>query len=325
MPSGRIEVALGAVILLLSGILLLAAPRFFEPANLRDIVLANLPVLIAALGATVVILTGEIDISVGSTFAVCSVVAGTLAAGGLSMPLVAAVALSTGALIGLANGALVAWLRIPSIVATLAAMVVLRDGLRWITEGAWVQNLPSRFQWFGLGQDAYPVVAVGGAALLTTATAWALRHTRAGRTVYATGSSPDAARLASIDTAAVRLSVFIVAGLFTAAAALTNAVRFTQVPANTGLGLEMKVIAAVVVGGAAITGGRGSILGTVLGVVLLGISGPALTFLGASAYWERALAGVIILVAVTMQAAARVRLIGRGEVRPADMDRHELA
>lgn len=325
MPSRRIEMALGAVILLLSGILLVAAPRFFEPANLRDILLANLPVLIAALGATVVILTGEIDISVGSTFAVCSIVAGTLAAGGVPMPAVAAGALGAGALIGLANGALVAWLGIPSIVATLAAMVVVRDGLRWVTEGAWVQNLPSSFQWFGLGQGAYPLVAVAAAGLLTLATAWALRYTRAGRTVYATGSSAEAARLASIDTNAVRLAVFVAAGLFTAAAALVNAVRFTQVPANTGLGLEMKVIAAVVVGGAAITGGRGSILGTVLGVVLLGISGPALTFLGASAYWDRALSGAIILVAVGTQAALRLRLFAAGRVRSARTDGHELA
>ena len=122
--------------------------------------------LIAAVGATLVILTGEIDISVGSTFAVCSVVAGTLATIGAPMPAVVLGALAVGAMIGAVNGVLVAWLHIPSIVVTLAAMVTLRDGLRWITQGAWVQNLPASFQWFGLTQQAYPAIAVGIAVLV---------------------------------------------------------------------------------------------------------------------------------------------------------------
>ena len=108
MSAPRIEAALGLVILGLAAVLAVFAPRFFEPANLSDLVLANVPVLLAALGATLVILTGEIDISVGSTFAVCSVVAGTLATIGSPLPVVIAGALATGALIGAANGALVA-------------------------------------------------------------------------------------------------------------------------------------------------------------------------------------------------------------------------
>jgi rhamnose transport system permease protein len=311
MSTYRFEAALGLVILALAAALAVAAPRFFEPANLSDLVLANVPVLIAAMGATLVILTGEIDISVGSTFALCSVVAGALATLGSPLPLVLAAALGCGALIGAVNGALVAWLSIPSIVVTLAIMVALRDGLRWATGGAWVQNLPASFQWLGLPQSVFPAVALGVAAGLAILTAWALRSTRGGRIVFATGSSGDAARLAAIDTQRVRFAVFVCAGLFTALAAVVNAVRFTQVPPNTGLGLEMKVIAAVVVGGAAITGGRGSIAGTVLGAVLLGMTGPALTFLGASAYWERALQGSIILAAVVVQALARTRRAGR--------------
>jgi rhamnose transport system permease protein len=125
----------------------------------------------------------------------------------------------------------------------------------------------------------------------------------AGRAIYATGSNPNAARLAGFDTAFVKLSVFGVAGALTGLAALLNSVRFNQIPSNTGLGLEMKVIAAVVVGGTAIAGGRGTVAGTVLGVVLLGALGPALTFMGVSAYWERAIQGVIILATVAVDAA----------------------
>src|SRR5205814_4605147 len=133
-------------------------------------------------------------------------------------------------------------------------------------------------------------------------TAWTMRNVAVGRAVYATGANGEAARLASIDTAFVKLSVFTVAGALTGLAALLNSVRFNQIPSNTGLGLEMKVIASVVVGGAAITGGRGTFTGTVLGVILLGPIGPALTFLGVTAQWERALQGAIILAAVTIDA-----------------------
>ena len=134
---------------------------------------------------------------------------------------------------------------------------------------------------------------------------WALRYTAAGRLLYATGSSLDAARLAGVNTPLVKLSAFACLGALTGVAAILNAMRFNQIPANSGLGLELKVIAAVVVGGTAITGGRGTLPGTLLGVALLGAIGPALTFLGVSAYWERAIQGAIILLAVAVDAIPR--------------------
>ena len=143
--------------------------------------------------------------------------------------------------------------------------------------------------------------------MLLVSIAWTLRRLPAGRAIYATGSNAEAARLAAIDTVRVRFGVFAAGGALTGLAAILNAVRFNQIPGNAGLGLEMEVVAAVVVGGAAITGGRGTILGTALGVALLGIIGPALTFLGASAYWERALQGAIVLAAVGIAAARHSR------------------
>jgi len=143
--------------------------------------------------------------------------------------------------------------------------------------------------------------AAGMATLLVVAMAWSARNLAAGRAIYATGSNPTAATLAGLDVPLVKFSVFTIAGALTALAAVINAARFTQVPSNSGLGLEMKVIAAAVVGGAAIRGGRATLLGTVLGVVLLGAIGPALTFLGVNAYWERAIQGAIILAAVVVK------------------------
>jgi rhamnose transport system permease protein len=298
----RREISVGIAILALMAVLAFVAPGFFSPENQTDLLFANMPVLIVALGMTLIILSGEIDISVGSQFAICSVAAGIFAKLGLPAPLAGLAACLVGALMGAINGALVAWVRIPSIVVTLATMVALRDGLRWATEGAWVQDLPPGFQWFGLSQTGSRVVTVAIAAALVVAAAWALRHTAAGRAVYATGSDKNAARLAGIDPARVTFWVFVITGALTGFAAFLNAVRFSQIPANAGINLEMKVIAAVVVGGASITGGRGTIAGTTLGLILLGDIGPALTFLGVSAYWERAIQGAIILTAVAIDA-----------------------
>lgn len=317
LASRRREAGLAATIVLLAAVLAVFAPGYFSAENLNDVALANLPVLIVAIGMTLVVLTGEIDISVGSLFAVCGVVAGLAAKLGWPMPAVIAGVCLLGAAIGGVNGWLSAAIRIPSIVATLAMMVVLRDGLRWTTQGAWVQDLPAAFQWFGLSQAAYPWVAGLLGFTLLAGTAVALRHLAAARAIYATGSNQEAARMAGINTVRVKLFAFAAAGGLTGLAAVVNAVRFSQIPSNSGLGLELKVIAAVVVGGAAIRGGSGTMAGTLLGVVLLGALGPALTFLGVSAYWERALQGAIILAAVGLDAAPWGRRAGRRRQVPA--------
>ena len=307
MKAHSREISVAIAIFVLAVLLALVAPGYFSRENLSDLFLANVPVLIVALGMTLVIVIGQIDISVGSIFAICGVSAGLFAKSGVPAPLAGLGAFLVGAALGALNGALVAYVRIPSIVVTLASMVALRDALRWQTQGAWVQDLPAGFQWFGLSQSTYPVMSLIVAVALSESIAWGLRNLAAGRAVYATGSNEEGARLAGIRTSLVTFSVFGCMGALTGMAAALNAVRFNQIPSNAGLGLEMKVIAAVVVGGAAITGGRGTIAGTVLGVILLGVIGPALTFAGISAYWERAVQGGIILAAVVM-AAVRPRI-----------------
>jgi rhamnose transport system permease protein len=298
----RREASIAIVIACLAVLLAAVAPGYFARENLSDLFLGNMPVLIVAIGTTLVILTGNIDISVGSMFAICGVVAGVVAKASGSVAVAGLAACTAGAALGALNGSLVAYLRMPSIVVTLATMVALRDGLRWWTQGAWVQDLPAGFQWFGLQQATYPVVACGSVVLLQSTIGWVMQNLSAGRAVYATGSNEDAARLAGLNTAAVKCAVFTAAGALTGLAALLNSVRFNQIPTNAGLGLEMKVIAAAIVGGAAIRGGQGTLMGTLLGVILLGAIGPALTFLGVSAYWERALQGAIILAAVAIDA-----------------------
>src|SRR5688500_770003 len=174
-------VALAALLLAVG----VAAPAFFGAGNLRDLALNNAPVLLVAVGMTLVILAGEIDISVGSQFAVCSVAAGLLAKAGVPVALLPLLVMAVGAAMGAVNGALVGWLGLPSIIVTLAMLVAWRDALRWATEGAWVQDLPANFQWFGFGQGAARWGIVGVALGVLWTAGWALRHLRAGRAVYA--------------------------------------------------------------------------------------------------------------------------------------------
>jgi rhamnose transport system permease protein len=279
------------------------APSFFSAANLRDLALNNAPALLVAVGMTMVILAGEIDISVGSLFAVCSVVAGHLAKLGVPVPLLMPCLLAMGAAMGAINGALVGRLGLPSIVVTLAMLVAWRDGLRWMTEGAWVQDLPANFQWFGLGQRFGQGMIVAVALAVLIGFAWMLRNLRAGRAIYAVGSDAEAARLAGIEPRRVIFGVFVLMGALTGLAALLNAVRFSSIPGNAGQGLELKAVAAVVVGGTAITGGRGRLFGTLIGVALLGTIGTALTFAGVNPFWEKAIQGGIILAALVADIA----------------------
>jgi rhamnose transport system permease protein len=303
--------ALGAVLVVV-GVL---APSFFAPGNLRDLIINNVPIMLVAIGMTLVILVGQIDISVGSQFAVCSVAAGVLAKTGLPMPLVFAAVMLTGALMGGLNGTLVGWLRLPSIIVTLAMLVMWRDALRWTTEGAWVQGLPENFQWFGLGQSNGEIVIVMISLVLFVAFAWSLKNLVLGRTVYAVGSDAEAARLAGINSPNVVFWVFVVMGALVGVAALLNAIRFSAIPGNSGAGFELKAIAAVVVGGAAITGGRGTLIGTLIGVALLGTIGTALTFLGINPFWEKAIQGAIILVALVSDVAlGRLERNGRSDL-----------
>jgi rhamnose transport system permease protein len=265
----------------------------------------NAPVLVAAVGMTLVIVCRQIDISVGSQFSICGVVAGLLAKAGAPIPVVGLGTLAAGAGLGAVNGVLVAGLGLPSIVVTLATLVVLRESLRYAREGEFVRNLPPGFQWFGAGQSGGQWLVVAAALTVFAAFALGLRSLSAGRAVYATGSDPEAARLAGIRPRRVVFGVFVVMGALAGLAALLNAVRFGDVDPNSGTGLEMQVIAAVVVGGVAISGGRGTLIGSLIGVGLLGTIGPALVFLHAEAQWEKAIQGIIILLAVASDALYR--------------------
>ncbi|MEI8089302.1 MAG: ABC transporter permease [Opitutaceae bacterium] len=287
---------LGALLAVLLGLALLA-PAFFSPQPLLTLITREAPTLVVACGMACVIITRQIDISVGSIFSVCSVCAGLLAARGWPLALVLPASVGLGALFGAFNGFLVAVLRLPSIVVTLATMVTLRQGLNLVRQGEFV-NLPDHVQWFGLSQTAGQLVLVSTALGLLVAQALAMRHIAAGRYIYAVGTDAETARLAGIRPQLVTLLVFVFIGALTGLGAMMNLAQSPQVQPLTGNGLELKVIAAVVVGGVAISGGRGNLWGAFAGLLLLACVSPALTHLHVEAYWEKAVHGAIILLAV---------------------------
>jgi rhamnose transport system permease protein len=296
------EFWIGLTYLALLAALAIFAPRFYQGNEARNILVATTPVLVAAVGMTLVILARNIDISIGSQLSICGIVAGLLSKAGFPMPLVAPAVMLVGAALGAVNGLFVAALGLPSIVVTLATMVIFRNALQWCREGAFVNNLGPDFQWFGLGQAAGQWVVVSIAGITWMAFALGLRFLAGGRAIYATGSDLEAAWLVGIRSRRVVFFVFILMGALTGLAALLSAVQLPNVDPTAGAGLELEVIAAVVVGGVAISGGQGNLLGVLLGVVLLATIRPALIFFHTEPYWEKALQGAIILIAIASDA-----------------------
>jgi rhamnose transport system permease protein len=288
------------------------APSFFAPENLRDIALNNAPLLLVATGMTLVILVG------GSTSrsARSSRSSASLPACSPSRSRNAAVAAErigdrrrTRSAERPARGAA----GLPSIIATLATLVAWRDGLRWATEGAWVQDLPPDFQWFGLGQASGQLLIVLAALAVLIALDFLLHHVAGGRAVYAVGSDREAARLAGIEPERVTFLVFVLMGALTGLAAFLNAARFSAVPSNIGIGLELKAIAAVVVGrhGDPRRPRQPDRNARRRGAARH--DRPGLTYAGINPFWEKAVQGAIILAAL-----ASDRVLGR-------LERHALA
>ncbi len=177
-------------------------------------------------------------------------------------------------------------------------MVIFRESLRWYREGEFVRGLQDKLQWFGTDQQTGPWIILATSLVMFIALSIIYRYLPGGRSIVAVGSNQEAARLVGIRPQRVLLGVFVLMGALVGLAALLGATRFGDIDPNSGNGLELQVIAAVVIGGTSISGGRGSLLGTVLGVILLGLIGPALVFLHIQPQWEKALQGIIILAAV---------------------------
>ncbi|WP_055046655.1 ABC transporter permease [Devosia sp. A16] len=286
-------------------------PQFLSLDQLRIILLLTPLIMIAAMGQMMVIVARHVDLSIGSTLGFSAMVSGLLYRFVEGEPWWVGVPLSVavGAVLGLVNGLLVQLFRLPAIIVTLGTLSLYR-GLTFIISNAKQidrQWIPSELK--GLSQTS-PILGIPwiifiafGVALLTH---YFLNHTRIGRQVYAVGSNPVAAPLRGIDVTQVTLLVFTISGALAGLAGILYASRWGFVnPSNTGSGFEFQVIAAVVIGGVSINGGVGTVLGTVLGVLLLGCVAAALPLLGIPGTSQAAIYGAVILVALLIDRTVR--------------------
>ena len=294
-------------------IVAIANPNFLQPGVLRDVLVNNAPYAIIACGLTFVIVTGEIDISVGSLAGLLAAVMGLLTSSdyaGMHVALAVPIVLAIGTVVGLLNGVLVAYLRVPSIITTLGMLTALRGVTELLMGGKWIQNLPPALRFFGTGAILGVPVSIWSAVIVIAGCMLLATRTPLGRRIYAVGSNVHAARLAGLSPRRIKVFAFTFTGFLVAVAMLVSVPKLSVIDPGIGKGWELFVVTAVVVGGTSISGGKGTIIGTVLGVLLLGIVGTVLIFLrlgDRATYWERAIQGAFILLAVVVDHLGRRR------------------
>ncbi|WP_315973250.1 MULTISPECIES: ABC transporter permease subunit [unclassified Bartonella] len=283
------------VVCILMGI---ASDSFFQFSNIMSVLRQVAVVAILAVGMTFVILTGGIDLSVGAVMALAGTITAGLMISGIAPPIALMGGVGVGLAFGLINGVLIAWGKMPAIIVTLATMGIAR-GLGLMYSGGYpISGLPSWMSWFGtawLGPVPVPVIIM----FVVYFIAWViLERTGFGRHVYAIGGNEQATRLSGVRVNRVKLAVYGISGLTSSIAAIILTGRLMSGQPNTGVGFELDAIAAVVLGGTAIAGGRGSIIGTLIGAVLLGILNNGLNLMGIDPYVQNVIKGVIILLAI---------------------------
>jgi ribose/xylose/arabinose/galactoside ABC-type transport system permease subunit len=319
------QVSIGALLTLVLVALGVLAPSFFAGANLSNLATTIAISSIVGIGALLVIATGNIDVSAGAVFGITGVIAAQVATSGVSPVLALAAGAAAGATLGLVNGLLVTFVDIPSIIATLGTSSVFTGALILITGGgAWVVGLPAGFAQLGSGRLLGVPVPVYVAAAVAALVWWVLTKRPAGRTVFAVGSSSEAARLAGIRVKAVEGATFVVNGALLGLAAALTVARLGQAQNNLGANITIAAITIAVVGGASAFGGTGTVLGILLAAVLVELTSSALIFFHVDTLWTRTLQGLFIVGALIISVLQR-RRSGLGLTRPRFFSRKEIA
>ena len=279
-------------------------PAFLSAQNLRDIAVQAAPICIISCGVMLVLVAGEIDISVGSMMGVLAASMGIMAsASRAQLPPHVAIALTLliGIGMGLFNGLLVAYAGVPSIIVTLGMLTALRGLTEIIMNGAWITDLPEEIRFLGTGTILSVPLSLWTTAGVLAMTIWLIHRTPIGRRIYATGSNPQAAQLAGLSIKSIKLFVFAWTGLLTAVATLVSVPQLSVVDSGIGIGTELLVVTCVVVGGTSVNGGVGTLSGVLCGVALMTMISTVLIFLKLgehATYWSRAIQGLFILGAI---------------------------
>jgi len=311
--DGRAFFALIAIVVVFS----ILSPNYLTLSNFL-IMAAHVAIYgLLAIGMLLVILNGGIDLSVGSTLGLAGVVAGFLMQGVtlqqfgviLYPPVWVVVVLTCllGAVVGAVNGVLIAYLRVPAFVATLGVLYVARGIALLMTNGLTYNNLGGRpelgntgFDWLGFNRLAGVPIGVITLAIFAIACAILLSRTAFGRWLYSSGGNERAAELSGVPIKRVKITVYALSGVCAAVAGLVLSSQLTSAGPTAGMSYELTAIAAVVIGGAALTGGRGTVVGTMLGAFVIGFLSDGLVIIGVSSYWQTVFTGAVIVMAVLL-------------------------
>lgn len=301
------QAALILALLLLCVVLSALTPVFLSAANLKNVLRDASLIAIAGIGMVMVILAGEIDLSPGSVQAVVGILAVLLLNESGSILLALVGALVAGLLIGLLNGLLVTRAGINSLIATLGTMAILRGGAMVGTQAVSIQARVEGFVQVGTGYWGPLPVPVLIAAVLLLLFYLVLHHTPAGRYLYAVGGNAQAARLAGLPVEALKLAAFALSGMLAALSAFILASRLNSGQPNAGLGFELQIIAAVVLGGVSLSGGLGTLVGAGLGILILTVLNNGLVLLDVSSFYHDIARGTVIILAVYLDTRRRGR------------------
>ena len=313
------ESGIVAVLIVFVAVTTVVQHRFLSTTNITFVLTNTTVFALLALGETMVVISRNVDLSIGSVLGLSAYVSANLfgKVHGIPIAAVFAVGIGIGLACGLANGLMVSLGRVPSLVVTLATLYIVRGIDILIVGGNEViaSTLPPGFiQIARANVVGVPYLAIVIAACVGIG-AYYLRSYRSGRELYAIGSSPEAARLAGIPVARRVCTAFAISGVIAGIAGVIWAAEYQTVDSTAGTGYELSVIAAVVVGGVAIFGGSGSVVGAAIGALLLGTINSALYVLGISPFWDQAIAGFLLLLAITLDRAIAVRLLAALRVR----------
>jgi len=287
-------------------------PRFLSVQSIRDLLLNASIIALLTVGQTLVVVTRNVDLSVGSVLGLTAFMTGTLFVGRPGLPVV--VALLAGILVGVVcgavNGAVTAVGKVPSLVVTLGTLYVFR-GIDYAWAGGRQINaadLPDSLLTLGSGRFLGVPYLVAITVVLVAVAAYALRSYRSGRELYAIGSNPDAAVLAGIPVGRRLFAAFVLSGAVAGLAGVLFTARYGTVDATAGTGFELQVISAVVVGGVAIFGGSGSVVGAALGALLLSTIGSAIVVLRVPSFWQQAIVGALLIGAIALDRLLALRI-----------------
>jgi ribose transport system permease protein len=296
-----------AILIILAAVLSFVSPYFLTTTNLLNIGRGIAIIGIVAVGETIVIISGGFDLSVGSTMAAAGMAAAWLVTQGFPLPVAFAAAILIGIVVGLINGTIISYGRINPLIATLATLAIVRGLSYVISGGRELVISDSAFQGFGVGT----LLGVPYIVILLVATfaifAWLMPRTRFGRYAYAIGSSAMAAQRAGVPVKRWRIAFYVTSGALSALAGLVFVARTGNAQPSAALGIELDVITAVILGGTSLSGGRGRLWGTFIGLVLLGVVNNGLILAGVPAFWQQVVKGAILLLAVLYDELRRNR------------------